>query len=54
MERDDNVLLPFGIDSSGHAWLHSACWNPWRDQREREAVAALARLGGKSNCQLRP
>jgi hypothetical protein len=49
MERDDNVLLPFGIESSGHAWLHSECWAPWRDCREREAVAALAGLGVRPN-----
>jgi hypothetical protein len=51
MERDDNVLLPFGIGSSGHAWLHSECWNAWRDWREREAIAALAGLGFEPNGQ---
>ncbi len=45
MERKDNVLLPFGIEPTGHAWLHNSCWRPWRDSREREAVAALGALG---------
>jgi hypothetical protein len=45
IERAGNELLPFGVGSAGHAWLHSACWNPWREWREREAVAALADLG---------
>jgi hypothetical protein len=49
MERDDNVLLPFGIDSSGHAWLHSECWNPWREWREREAVEALTQYETAEN-----
>jgi hypothetical protein len=44
MEREDNVLLPFGVEPTGHAWLHNGCWRPWRDSREREAVAALAVL----------
>jgi hypothetical protein len=45
MERKDNVLLPIGIDSSGHAWLHSNCWKPWRDWRQTEAFLALASFG---------
>jgi hypothetical protein len=44
-ERQDNVLLPFGVDSVGHAWLHGDCWRQWRNSRESEAVAALAALG---------
>jgi hypothetical protein len=49
MERDDDVLLPFGVESVCHGWLHGACWKPWRDWREREAVAALVGLGVKPN-----
>jgi len=44
-ERDDNVLLPFGVEPTGHAWLHSSCWRPWFLWRKQEAVAALADLG---------
>jgi len=44
-EREDDVLLPFGVESTGHAWLHSACWRPWSEHRRAEAVAALLRWG---------
>jgi hypothetical protein len=54
MEHAGNELLPFGSQAAGVAWLHQGCWRPWRDRREREAVAALARLGVEANCQLRP
>ena len=35
-------LLPFGTESSGHAWLHSRCWPAWHVRRKAESVAALA------------
>ncbi len=35
-------LLPFGIEATGHAWLHSRCWPAWHGGRKAEAVAALA------------
>lgn len=38
-------LLPFGTDTSGHAWLHGACWPAWYRSREAEAVVALAAMG---------
>ena len=38
-------LLPFGIESSGHAWLHSRCWRAWHDGRKAEAFSALAVIG---------
>jgi hypothetical protein len=44
VERQDDPLLPFGLESTGNAWLHRACWEPWRDWREREAITALAGL----------
>jgi hypothetical protein len=42
MDRADqnNALLPFGVGP--HAWVHSSCWQRWRDWRRGEAVAALA------------
>jgi hypothetical protein len=46
-EREDSVLLPFGVESAGHAWLHSNCWRPWHEQRIADAVAALAEMGMK-------
>ena len=44
---DDNgdPLLPHGVESTGHAWLHTRCWQPWRDRRTAEAIAALAAAG---------
>ena len=44
-EREDNVLLPFGVDADGHAWLHSACWRPWHEQRKLQAASALSAMG---------
>ena len=38
-------LLPYGIESTGHAWLHSRCWPAWYAGRKAEAVAALAAMG---------
>ena len=33
-------LLPHGVESTGHAWLHSRCWAAWHAARRAEAVAA--------------
>ena len=44
-ERLCDPLLPFGTDTSGHAWLHRACWATWHDAREAEAIAALNAMG---------
>ncbi len=37
-----DLLLPFGTEPTGHAWLHSRCWAAWHASRKAEAVAALA------------
>jgi hypothetical protein len=39
------VAVLSGIGGAGHVWLHSECWEPWREQRKAEAVSALATLG---------
>jgi hypothetical protein len=44
-EHSHDPLLPFGIESSGHAWLHSRCWPVWHARRKAEAVAVLAAMG---------
>lgn len=44
-DHSHDPLLPFGTESSGHAWLHSRCWPAWHAGRKAEAVAALAKLG---------
>ncbi len=41
-EHAHDPLLPFGTEPTGHAWLHSRCWEAWRASRKAEAVAALA------------
>jgi hypothetical protein len=38
-------LLPYGGESTGHAWLHSRCWPAWYASRKAEAVAALSSIG---------
>ncbi len=43
-ERDD-VLLPFGVESAGHAWVHSRCWRAWHEARRAVAVADLTAIG---------
>jgi hypothetical protein len=40
-----DALLPCGIESTGHAWLHSHCWSAWYAARQAEAVAALEAMG---------
>jgi len=44
-KQPSDPLLPFGNETSGHAWLHRACWPVWCWAREAEAVAALASMG---------
>jgi hypothetical protein len=40
-----DALLPFGTQQTGHAWLHSRCWDAWRADRKVEAAAALSAFG---------
>jgi hypothetical protein len=44
-ERSDDPLLPYGIETTGHAWLHSRCWHAWHAGRRAEAAAGLAAMG---------
>lgn len=44
-EHAHDKLLPFGTEPSGHAWLHSRCWDAWHTGRKAEAVAALSTFG---------
>jgi hypothetical protein len=44
-ERKGNVLLPFGTERAGHAWMHSGCWRPWHERRQTQAIAFLRALG---------
>jgi hypothetical protein len=44
-EHAHDALMPFGTEPTGHAWLHSRCWDAWHASRKAEAVAALSTLG---------
>jgi len=44
-DRANEALLPYGQESTGHAWLHSRCWPAWHAGRKAEAAAALASMG---------
>jgi hypothetical protein len=43
-ETRDSILLPMGVGAR-HAWLHSACRDPWAESRRKSAVEALAAMG---------
>jgi len=45
LDHNANPLTPFGTRSTGHAWLHIACWGLWRDEREQLARSELAKIG---------
>ena len=38
-------LLPYGVEPTGHAWLHSRCWPAWHAARKADAIAALTTMG---------
>ena len=38
-------LLPYGIEPTGHAWLHSRCWPAWYEGRKAHTVAILSAMG---------
>jgi hypothetical protein len=44
-EQTHDPLVPFGGQTSGHAWLHSRCWPAWHAGRKTEAIRALATMG---------
>jgi hypothetical protein len=44
-EHAHDPLLPYGVESTGHAWLHSRCWPTWYAARKAKAVAALEAMG---------
>jgi hypothetical protein len=46
-EQDHDALLPFGTESTGHAWLHSHCWSAWYAGRLAVAAAALSSMGSR-------
>jgi hypothetical protein len=45
VDQAGHELLPFMAAITGHTWLHSRCWEAWFQERQGEAVAALAAMG---------
>ncbi len=43
-DRPGDPLLPYGTEADSHVWLHSACWPAWHNQRQAQAIAALASM----------
>jgi len=44
-DRSGDRLLPFVATTTGHTWLHPACWESWFRGRQGDAAAALAAMG---------
>ena len=44
-DHPHDVVLPFGVEPIGRAWLHSRCWPSWHADRKAQAVAALKAMG---------
>jgi hypothetical protein len=34
-------LLPYGVETADHVWLHSCCWEAWHANRRAKAAAVL-------------
>jgi len=47
-DRQDDLLLAFGTEKSGHAWLHSDWWSAWHESRLADAIVALSAMGVKA------
>ena len=37
--EDVGTIVPFGVEAT---WLHHACWEPWHQERRKEAASAMA------------
>jgi hypothetical protein len=42
------TILPFGLEPSGHTWLHDDCWADWHQRRREQAIAVLSAIGIKA------
>jgi hypothetical protein len=45
VEDERGIVVPFGTETSGYAWLHSDCWPAWHNARKTEAMAVLTSMG---------
>ncbi len=39
------VMLPFGIENAGDAWIHAVCWPFWYDEEREFAESVLKAMG---------
>jgi hypothetical protein len=44
-DRGGRAVVPFGIESRGHIWLHPECWSDWHSDRRARAQRALSSQG---------
>jgi hypothetical protein len=44
-EYAHDPLLPYGVEPTGHVWLHSRCWPAWYEARKAKAVSTLTAMG---------
>ena len=44
-EPAHDPLLPYGVEPTGHVWLHSRCWPAWYEARKAKAVSVLTAMG---------
>ena len=43
-------LLPYGVEPTGHAWLHSRCWEAWHAGTTRPGLRNSGRLLQRLRC----
>ena len=36
---------PYGVETTGHVWLHARCWPSWHEDRKTQAVVILSSMG---------
>jgi hypothetical protein len=39
------IIVPYGTEPGGHAWLHAECWPAWYELRRSNARRALVQMG---------
>ena len=44
-EHAHDPLLPYGVEPTGHVWLHSRCWPAWYEARKAKAVPRWRQWG---------
>jgi hypothetical protein len=49
VDRSHDPLLAYGVERTGHAWLHARCWPGWHAHRKAQAIKGLATRGISRN-----